>query len=93
MLFQPLQGFPIDPVLAGFLKIILYAGRFLIEMLRTHDFAELIGILRIHHTVQRLLEVLMIISGIHLFDLGILIDPDPLALAVLQINRSHNAVA
>ena len=92
MLLHPPQRGSQDAVLTDLFGIISCIRCLLIQMLRAHDLLEDVRILRINGSFQQIVKILMIIAGKAVLHLTVFIDPDPLTLAVLQINGGHDAV-
>ena len=93
MLLHPLKRLSDDAVLTDLFIIIPCTRSLLIQMFRAHDLPEVLQILRADRRFHHLLEILMIIPTKDLPHLAALVDPDLLALPVLQIDRSHDAVS
>ena len=92
MLFNPLKICSHHAVLADLFRILFCVCRFLIQMFRTHNPAEIFRIIGGNCSLQSFLKILMIVACQDFRGCAVLVNPHPLTLAIFQVNRSHNTV-
>ncbi len=90
MLLQPLLPGALEAVAADLLRIVLGLRRLAAHMLRAHVFPEFIHILGNHGTLQGPLVVMGVFPRSPVLGLGALVEPEPLALVALQVDRGHH---
>ena len=93
MLLYPVCGFALHTVLADFLGAVFRFGSFFPEMLQRQGVAVLYHIVRMNMVIQSLVHIVVVIPDQRIRQLAFVMQAELFALAGVQVNRIHFAVA
>ena len=92
MLLQPAGRIPFDAVLADLLRVMFRDRRLFPQMFQGQEMPVIEGVLRVQLWDQQL-GVIAVIAHLGILHPGGAVQADALALAVLQVHRSHHGEA